>query len=277
MKWLMRGWLLAWLVLSVIHVTQSIWLSGFAAYPGDLGDGRFNQLVLEHGFQSLRGIYSWSSPGQFYPAPNTLGLSDTHAGTLPIYVLLRWCGLPLESAWQAWFVVVATLNAWAALRLFSALRTVPILRGPLTLASISSVPMVWIAGTHMQILPVFPLVFAWAEFARWNSDRGWLRVLTAFGWFAWQFAAAPYIAFLGGVLTACIALSWVIGRSSAVTVVTHGNRRQRWLRAIVIVALGGTLAFASARIYVGSVQAGAGRSMREVIDLAPTLRSWFTA
>ncbi len=56
-----------WVFLGVFQLTQSIWLSGFSNLPGDLGDGRFNNLVLEHGYQSLQGTQDWLSPGQFYP------------------------------------------------------------------------------------------------------------------------------------------------------------------------------------------------------------------
>lgn len=271
-------WLVLWILLSILHVTQAIWLNAGRAYPGDLGDGRFNQLILEHGYQSLRGVYTWSSPSQFYPAANTLGFSDTHVGTLPIYAALRLVGFSLDRAWQAWFIVVAALNALAVLHFFSALGITKSLRGPFLFAATASVPMVWLAGTHMQMLPFFPLVLAWAELAQWNQDRVHARLLTAAGWFAWQFAAGPYLAFFGGVITLFVGLAWwLISPATKRTALSAGSSATLWIRSIVIALIGGGLALAAAKIYVSSVQSGAGRPMREVVDLAPTLRSWFTA
>lgn len=76
----------------------------FRAIPGDMGDARFNGLILEHVFRWLCGIDRdlWS-PGFFYPFPGALAFSDNHFGTVGIYALLRMTGLTPEGAYIGWF------------------------------------------------------------------------------------------------------------------------------------------------------------------------------
>ncbi len=271
------AWSFLWGVLAVLHVTQGIWLSGGAAYPGDLGDGRFNQLVLEHGYQSLRGVYTWSSPAQFFPATDTLGYSDTHAGTLPIYAALRFLGYSMDHAWQGWFVLVAALNALAAFRLFAALGVDRWLRGPMVFAAVASVTMVWLTGTHMQMLPFFPILLAWTELVRWTHDRRWTRLLGAAGWIGWQFAAGPYLAFFGAVGTVTIAALHRLAQWRRPAASVPPPAKSSFLAPLLIALAGGSLALVTARIYLHAVKSGAARSMVEIRDLTPHVQSWFTA
>lgn len=271
-------WLCAWCLLTLIHVTQAIWVSGGTAYPGELADGRFNQLILEHGHQALRGSYTWSSPGQFYPEPNTLGYSDTHAGTLPIYTALRHLHVSREEAWQGWFVVVTALNVYAALRLFRALRIDGWILGPMLFASAGSTTMVWLTGTHMQMLPVFPALLAWEQAVRWTDDRRTWRIGAGIGWLAWQFAAGPYSAFFALVIGAAVGSGRLLTRAndSDVPARSSASRNSR-LFAGALILVGGALAFASWRVYAATTQAGYARPISEVIDFAPTLADWFSA
>ena len=86
-------------------------IGNFSMIPGDLGDARFNSVVLEHGFQWLTGQASqlWS-PGFFYPFERVLGLSDNHFGSLGSYALLRSFGFPREMAYLGWYVFGFLLN-----------------------------------------------------------------------------------------------------------------------------------------------------------------------
>lgn len=266
-----------WGTLAVVHVTQALWLSGFKAYPGDLGDGRFNQLVLEHGYKSWKGVYEWKSPGQFYPQPGTLSFSDTHAGTLPIYITLRWLSISREEAWQLWFVIVAALNVYAAFRFFRALNLAAPLRGPLVFASAGSVTMAWLTGTHMQMLPIFPALLAWEQLLRWRDDRTWWRMAAALGWLAWQFAAGPYSAFFAVVIAAAVSLAFAMVRPPPNATAHLPPQRVDRIFAGGVLLAGALLALAAARIHLDGLHAGHSRPMNELIELAPTWASWFTA
>jgi hypothetical protein len=88
-------------------------LGYFTMIPGDLGDARFNSVILEHGYQWLtdRTPQLWS-PGFFYPFERVLGLSDNHFGSVWSYALLRGAGLTREMAYSGWFLVGTVLNFW---------------------------------------------------------------------------------------------------------------------------------------------------------------------
>lgn len=83
----------------------------FTHIPGDMGDARFNNFVLEHGYRYVRGQEPafWNAP-VFYPELNTIAFSDSHIGNLPVYSAFRFIGLDRESAFQAWIVVCFLLN-----------------------------------------------------------------------------------------------------------------------------------------------------------------------
>ncbi|HQV72691.1 MAG: hypothetical protein WAR01_01390 [Dokdonella sp.] len=83
----------------------------FRAIPGDLGDARFNGLILEHVFRWLSGIdASLWSPGFFFPFPGALTFSDNHFGTVGVYALLRMFGLSAEVAFIGWFTFAYVAN-----------------------------------------------------------------------------------------------------------------------------------------------------------------------
>lgn len=79
--------------------------------PGDLGDARFNNYILEHGYLYLSGDVDdyWNGPF-FYPQENVIAWSDNLLGTLPIYALFRCTGSDRETAFQWWFLVIYILN-----------------------------------------------------------------------------------------------------------------------------------------------------------------------
>ena len=88
-------------------------LGYFSMIPGDLGDARFNSVVLEHGYQWLTGQTSkfWS-PTYFYPFERVLGLSDGHFGSNWVYSLLRFFGLSREMAYSGWYLFGFLLSFW---------------------------------------------------------------------------------------------------------------------------------------------------------------------
>lgn len=87
----------------------------FRALPGDLGDSRFNCVLLEHLYQWGSGNveHLWS-PQFFFPFEHVLAFSDNHFGSSPIYILLRFIGLGREAAFSGWIVAGHTCNFIAA-------------------------------------------------------------------------------------------------------------------------------------------------------------------
>ncbi|MCE7526000.1 hypothetical protein [Polynucleobacter sp. IMCC 30228] len=86
-------------------------INWFTATPGDLIDGRFNSVILEHFYHWITGRQQdlWS-PSFFYPNLDVLAFSDNHFGNAFIYALLRILGLSREVAFSAWYVSGCLLN-----------------------------------------------------------------------------------------------------------------------------------------------------------------------
>lgn len=81
--------------------------------PGDLGDARFNNYVLEHYHRHAEG-----RPGSYWDAPfmhprsNVIAHSDNLLGTAPLYHALRERGWERETALQLWVAALFALNYW---------------------------------------------------------------------------------------------------------------------------------------------------------------------
>lgn len=81
--------------------------------PGDYGDSRFINYVLEHGFRWLKGEDPdfWRA-GFMYPLKNNIAISDSMAGALPVYALFRFMRFDMETAYQLWWLSTCILNFW---------------------------------------------------------------------------------------------------------------------------------------------------------------------
>ena len=81
--------------------------------PGDLGDMRFINYVLEHGYLWINQVdihkSFWDMPF-FYPHKNTLAYSDMLIGGMMIYTPIRFFVQSPQTALQIWFVIVSILN-----------------------------------------------------------------------------------------------------------------------------------------------------------------------
>jgi hypothetical protein len=79
--------------------------------PGDIRDGRFNLYLLEHFFRSLcRDEVSFIFAPFYFPFPATIGFSDSHWGTAPVYAFFRFLGIAPMDAFCCWFSVGVLLT-----------------------------------------------------------------------------------------------------------------------------------------------------------------------
>ena len=87
--------------------------------PGDMGDSRFVNLLLEHAWEFASGSLFltkgyWTAPWNFFPAANTLLMSDVIGGASWNYIVLRFIGFSATSAYQGWFLTTSAFNFLAA-------------------------------------------------------------------------------------------------------------------------------------------------------------------
>lgn len=92
---------------------------GFEFIPGDMGDSRFINYLLEHAYRWFSGdvAYFWDA-GFMYPFENTIALSDTMLGTAPFYAAWRVLGFSPETSYQIWWITMCTLNYWISYTIF---------------------------------------------------------------------------------------------------------------------------------------------------------------
>ncbi len=99
------------LLCGLYLVPLSIFELNFSKIPGDFGDARFNNYILEHGYQYIIGnVHSyWNAPFMF-PYKNSITFSDNLLGTMPIYSLYRFLDFSRETSFQLWLLTLFVLN-----------------------------------------------------------------------------------------------------------------------------------------------------------------------
>ncbi|MCJ8291503.1 MAG: hypothetical protein MJK07_17160 [Flavobacteriales bacterium] len=88
---------------------------GLEFVPGDMGDSRFINYLLEHGYQwSAGNSPSFWNAGFMYPYQDSIAFSDNMLGTMPFYGVWRLFGFNQETSYQLWWMVICSLNYWSA-------------------------------------------------------------------------------------------------------------------------------------------------------------------
>ncbi|MBC2604450.1 hypothetical protein [Pelagicoccus albus] len=262
-------YLCIWLLLGLLHAGKSIIFSGGQEFPGDLGDGRLNNLQLEHVYQSIAGEASFKSPSQFYPVEGTISHSDIHLGTVGFYAIARMLGASVEGAFQIWCLTIVALNLLSSAYLLRVLKLPWLFIGPLAFAMGSPSILVHFIGQHIQVSPVFPFIFALAIVACLSASPSWLKWIQLAGCLAWLHLCSPYLGFFGTLGIAPFCLVPFFGDRSPSTVSLKGLS---WLSLIASLAAI-LLCFYMYWLYFAEAQSGT-RSWSEVQALSPTPTDW---
>jgi hypothetical protein len=185
--------------------------------PGDMGDARFNNYVLEHFHQYASGRVDryWDAP-MMYPWPNVIAHSDNLLGTAPLYHLVRTMGWNRESAFQIWILLLFALNYWCC---FIALRA---WTGETVLAATGA--FIFAFGIHqighlyhVQVFPRFMVPLAFLAFWRWLGSGGAWSLGLAILAVVYQFYCGIYLGFMLAYALAFLAIGhlFVYRRSGA--------------------------------------------------------------
>lgn len=131
-------------------------------FPGDFGDARFNNFILEHGYQWLIGDYKGSfwDANFMFPEKKVITYSDNLLGSMPIYAFYRLLSFSRESSFVLWFITLSILNYLCSFILFNKLfknHYSAVLGAFIFAFSIAMQSQM----THAQVFPRFaiPLVF----------------------------------------------------------------------------------------------------------------------
>lgn len=182
--------------VGVWSVPMAIFGPDRALIPGDLGDARFNNYILEHfhRWASGREQSFWDAPFM-YPWKNVIALSDNLLGTAPFYSAMRKFGLTREGAFQGWLLLLFGLNYWCcflALRKWARHAALAAAAAYIFAFGIYNIGQI----NNLQVMPKFmvPLafLFLWRHLSTGNLKYLWWAVLTT----VYQFYCGIYIGFI---------------------------------------------------------------------------------
>jgi hypothetical protein len=261
-----------------------------ALVPGDLGDARFNNYILEHFFRWVTGATRdyWNAPF-FFPFQQTIAFSDNFLGSAPFYALFRWVGLDKVSAFQSWYILGYFLNFIAAGSVLWRLKLKPLAIGAGAFFFTFGLPLL-AQENHAQLLYRFCIPLAC--FLLWRFYQApRLQTLICLGAFiVWQFYLTIY---MGIFLSLLLAVLFVL-LPFFVTAQTFLQRFAIWPRClieswskahliervlaiVVAVVLGFGFMFLILPYYHTSRIYGFSRSLFEVYAMLPRIQSYLLA
>jgi hypothetical protein len=235
----------ALLLIGLFSVYYPTLLSGFRQLQQNLGDPRLVNYVLEHGFRWVsRGPLHESlwAPPFYHPAPNVGALHDTLLGLGPLYWPLRWLGLPPDTAYQGFMLVVSVLNyaaAYAFMRLGLKVSTTAAAGGAFLFAFANPrtgrvLHQQLVAG-YLPVLAVLCLVFLFRADSV-TARRRWAAAVFVC-WVAQMWSGFYWAWYL--VFALCIAAVWSLARPGPRRAVA-GALRDTW--AVVFLSAAAALA-----------------------------------
>lgn len=258
--------------------------------PGDLGDARFNNYILEHFFRWISGLdHDYWNAAFFYPYQKTIAFSDNLLGSAPVYALLRWAGLDRMAAFQGWYILGYGCNYLAAAYVLSRFKLKPLAAAVGAFFFTFGLPLL-AQENHAQLLYHFcvPLAcyFLWKFY-----ERPRLTTLAALGfWLVWQFFLTIYIgifllillAVLAVLLPFCVQAPSIRARLALwprrlITAWSEESPGRRILAGLVLIALGASFVALIRPYRQVAIIYHFSRSWNEVLLMLPTPASYLLA
>lgn len=163
--------------------------------PGDMGDARFNNFILEHGFQFLIGkVTNYWDASFMYPTKNVIAFSDNLLGTMPFYAVFRMFGIDRETAFQLWFLMLTIFNylfCYLALKKWSNAIVLSAVGAYIFAFGLFNLGQIY----HAQIFPRFliPFLFYWCW--RYLKDKEIKHLVFLLLGTVYQFYCGIYLGF----------------------------------------------------------------------------------
>ena len=274
MEKLLHSWpFLLGLVLGLYLVVFNIVGLDFAYFPGDLGDGRFNTYILEHGHKFLTGQEAslWNAPF-FYPEVNVITFSDNLIGTVPIYSVFRLLGYDVETSFQFWFITLTVLSytccyfflKWTFKNQYAAVLGAFVFAFSIALQS---------QMTHAQVFPRFFIPLALWMLLLFKRDLHPKYFFLALLFLVLQFYAGVYLGFMLAIPFGILLLLIVWKKRK---ILLEKAKKLRWWlysggSVIINLLLLGLLMYP---YFQRSKEVGA-NSYDTVVGTLPTIRSFF--
>ncbi|XQA68923.1 hypothetical protein ACM9XB_15490 [Xanthomonas sacchari] len=190
----------------MVPLPHTCWLT---CVPGDLGDARFNGIILEYFYRWLGGHeQSLTSPGFFYPMPGALTFSDNHWGSAWIYSLFRAVGADQYRAFDLWYLTAYALNYLAAHLFLRRMHFSPVASALGAFVFAFAMPVA-AKYSHAQLMYRCMLPVALLAWQRFREEGRPLWV----GGAALAVAAQFYLSIYLGYMTVLLLGSWIVSQA----------------------------------------------------------------
>jgi len=270
-------------LLPLIMLIVGVWLfpldllqRDLSVMPGDKGDSRFNNYVLEHGYNFLTGKVTnyWDAPFM-YPEKKAIAYSDNLLGTVPLYAAFRIFNCDRETSFQLWFLSLFVLNficAYWALKKWTESTLLSSVGAYIFAFSI----FILTHMNHAQVFPRFmiPLIIYW--FWNWIKNKNIKSFYLLTAGIVYQFYCGIYLGFFIVYILLFVFLAYLIvyRDKQLFNWIKKGKNFFKHLLTIVI----GLLLLIPMFIPYMEISSRFGyRDFEEVLSYIPTWRSYFSA
>lgn len=251
----------------------------FLDIPGDLGDARFNSVILEHIFNWLVGYdTSLWSPRFFYPFENVLAFSDNHFGSSIFYILFRLAGFSREIAFDGWFLIGGFLSFLAS---FYSLRWLGFCKFSCAVGAFVfafGLPVL-AKENNAQLIYRFAIPLAFSSFAKFieNSDLKFLS--EAIFWVSVQFYCSIYLGmFLFYLVVSMLISDFILSQSLSFNKVLAalGDTKKSSLVVLSFIAFFciSSVIWLLYQYYIVSTDYGFKKPLAEMAAMLPRLSSY---
>ncbi|WP_367781431.1 hypothetical protein [Mesorhizobium marinum] len=279
----MHEWVLAPLLLAIGMFGSVLPDMGyFSMVPGDIGDPRFNSVVLEHLFRLATGQQNalWS-PDFFFPFGGVLAFSDNHLGSGAVYVAARLLGAMREHAFDVWYLTGFILNFLAALYALNRFGLSPAASAIGAFLFTFAIPALAQNG-HAQLVYRFAVPLAVLALWQLFTRRRAMDAVTVIVWTVWQFYCSIYVGiFLFYLLAAMTAVLVRQERSVPLRPWLESLSREtaatKALGAAVGVAALAALAYLVGNYFAVSRLYDLGRDVEQITPMLPRWASYIVA
>jgi hypothetical protein len=185
-------------------------LHGFDLVPGDIGDSRLINWLLENVYQFFAGKSdSLWHPGFFWPFPFVIGFSENLFGSTPFYILFRLATGEPDTAFQLWFFFGYLANFGAAYYALRRLDTGILAATTGALIFAFALPTTAHAG-HSQLHYRFGFPLAIVFYIEFLTRKNWRALLMTVAWLTWQFYCGIYMGFFSLLFLGTATLAYFV-------------------------------------------------------------------
>jgi len=246
----------------------------FSMIPGDMGDARFNNFILEHGYQYLIGkVEHYWDASFMYPTKNVIAFSDNLLGTMPIYAIFRLLDVDRETSFQLWFLTICVLNyvfCFFALKKWSNSIILSSVGAYIFAFGLFNIGQIY----HVQVFPRFliPFLFYWCWKYLKDKEIKYLTFLL-FG-IVYQFYCGIYLGFFVIYSLLFILISYVIVYKD-LTLIKQFGEIKKIILTLGLIIFSGLILLPLILPYIEVSQSLGMREFDEVIYSIPRPSSYF--